>query len=86
MENDDEILAWRMLETLYQLGRADVAATPEVLVTWLDVPLTRVQDLLIRLDAQDLVDVDRCRLSMKGLVLALSMDGAQKLARQSAAA
>ena len=86
MQNDEEKLAWRLLATLYELGRADIAATPEVLADWLDVPATRVQELLVRLDAQGLLDASRCRLSMRGLVLAVSMDGAQKLARQSAAA
>jgi Mn-dependent DtxR family transcriptional regulator len=86
MENSKEKQAWRLLETLYELGRADIEATPEVLATWLDVPQTRVQELMGRLDAQGLVDGDRCRLSMQGLVLAVSMHGAQKLSRQSFAA
>jgi Mn-dependent DtxR family transcriptional regulator len=86
MHDDEERLAWRLLETLYELGRGDIAATPQVLSTWLDVPETCVQALLERLDAQGLVDARRCRLSMKGLVLALSMHGAQKLSQQSAAA
>jgi len=86
MKNDLEKLALRLLETLYELGRADIAASPAVLADWLDVPEPRVQHLLDRLDAQDLVDADRCRLSMRGLVLAVSMHGAQKLARQPAAA
>jgi Mn-dependent DtxR family transcriptional regulator len=83
---DEEKLAWRLLETLYALGRADIPATPDVLTNWLDVPATRVQALLRRLDAQGLVNEDRCRLSMQGLVLALSIHGALKLSRQSAAA
>ncbi len=86
MQNDEEKLAWRLLETLYELGRADIAATPDLLTDWLDVPVARVQELMRRLDAQGLVDLDRCRLSMRGLVLAVSMHGAQKLARQSTAA
>ena len=86
MRKDEEKLAWRLLETLYELGRADVAATPELLTDWLDVPVARVQELLHRLDAQGLVDEGRCRLSMRGLVLAVSMHGAQKLAKQSTAA
>ena len=85
MENDEK-LAWQLLLTLYEVGRADIAATPEVLATWLDVPETRVQELIARLDDQGLVDETRCRLSMQGLVLAVSMDGAQKLARHSNAA
>lgn len=86
MANQDEKLGWRLLETLYELGRADIDANPEVLATWLDVPETHVQELLTRLDAQGLVDGTRCRLSMQGLVLAVSMHGAQKLSRQSFAA
>ncbi len=86
MTKNDEKLAWQLLLRLYEVGRADIAATPEVLATWLDVPETRVQALLHRLDAQGLVDEPRCRLSMQGLVLAVSMDGAQKLARQRSAA
>jgi Mn-dependent DtxR family transcriptional regulator len=86
MQNDDEKLGWRLLETLYVLGRSDIHATPEVLCDWLDVRETRVQSLLTRLESQGLVDRERCRLSMKGLVLAVSMHGAQKLAGQSAAA
>ena len=86
MHNDKEKLAWRLLETLYELGRADIPATPAVLGTWLDVPEPHVQELLSRLDTQGLVDEGRCRLSMRGLVLAVSMHGAQKLSRQSAAA
>ncbi len=86
MANHDEKLGWRLLETLYELGRADIDADPEALTTWLDVPETRVQELLLRLDAQGLVDAKRCRLSMQGLVLAVSMHGAQKLSRQSFAA
>ena len=86
MHNDEEKLAWRLLASLYELGRGDIPATPEVLTTWLDVPETHVQDLLQRLDAQGLVDESRCRLSMRGLVLAVSMDGAQKLSLQCRAA
>jgi Mn-dependent DtxR family transcriptional regulator len=86
MENHEEKQAWRLLETLYELGRADIDASPEVLSDWLDVPETHVQALLARLDGQGLVDSERCRLSMQGLVLAVSMHGAQKLSRQSFAA
>ena len=86
MANHDEKLGWRLLETLYELGRSDIQADADVLATWLDVPQTRVQALLHRLDAQGLVDGERCRLSMQGLVLAVSMHGAQKLSRQSFAA
>ncbi len=86
MQINEEKLGWQLLETLYEVGRADIQATPAVLATWLDVPGTHVQELLAGLDAQGLVDGPRCRLSMQGLVLAVSLHGAQKLANQSAAA
>ncbi|MDH3817411.1 MAG: hypothetical protein OES21_02290 [Myxococcales bacterium] len=86
MERDEEKLGWRLLETLYEAGRADIQATPEVLATWLAVPEQNVHELLTRLDAQGLVDGARCRLSMQGLVLAVSLHGAQKLSTQSWAA
>ena len=86
MENNEEKLGWRLLEMLYEAGRADTHPTPKLLSTWLDVPETRVQELLTRLDAQGLVDASRCRLSMQGLVLAVSLHGAQKLAMHSVAA
>jgi Mn-dependent DtxR family transcriptional regulator len=86
MDNYEEKLGLRLLETLYELGRADIQATPEVLASWLDVPENRVRELLARLDAQGLVDRARCRLSMQGLVLAVSLHGAQKLSTQSLAA
>jgi len=86
MDKDDEKLAWRLLEAMYQMGRADLGPTPETLGTWLNAPGARVQELLARLDAQGLVDQARCRLTMSGLVLAVSMDGACKLARHLAAA
>jgi len=68
------------------VGRADIQPTPAILATWLDVPETHVQELLFRLDAQGLVDEARCRLTMQGLVLAVSLHGAQRLAPLSAAA
>jgi len=86
MQNNEDKLGRRLLETLYEAGRADIQATPEVLATWLNVPQTHVQELLLGLDAQSLVDGPRCRLTMQGLVLAVSLHGAQKLAPLSAAA
>jgi Mn-dependent DtxR family transcriptional regulator len=86
MDNYEEKLGLRLLETLYELGRADIQATPEVLASWLDVSENRVRELLARLDVQGLVDRARCRLSMQGLVLAVSLHGAQKLSTQSMAA
>jgi Mn-dependent DtxR family transcriptional regulator len=85
MKNEEK-LGWRLLETLYEVGRADIQATPEVLATWLDVQEHQVQALLTRLDAQGLVDGARCRLSMQGLVLAVSLHGVQKLSMQELAA
>jgi Mn-dependent DtxR family transcriptional regulator len=86
MQNNEEKLGWGLLEALYDVGRADTQPTPAILATWLDVPETHVQELLLRLDAQGLVDGPRCRLTMQGLVLAVSIHGAQKLAPLSAAA
>ena len=86
MTIDDETIAWRMLQSLYELGRADFDATPSLLAKWADTAEVDVVSVLLRLDAQGLVDASRCRLTMKGLVLAVSMDGAQKLSRQSNAA
>ena len=86
MKQDDEKLAWQLLHTLFELGRADIPATPELLAARLGAPVARVRSLLHRLNAQRLVDEMRCRLTMKGLVLAVSMDGAQKLSRHLAAA
>ena len=43
MDCDQEKLGWRLLETLYEVGRADIQATPELLVSWLGVPEQRVQ-------------------------------------------
>jgi DNA-binding IclR family transcriptional regulator len=83
---DDETLGWRLLEALYELGRADRDATPAVLSTWVDAEEADVRRILTGLEAQGLVDAGRCRLSMQGLVLAVSIHGAQKLARQSNAA
>jgi Mn-dependent DtxR family transcriptional regulator len=86
MKNEEEKHALCLLATLYELGRGDIDASPETLADWLDVPASRVQELLARLDAQGLVDSARCRLSMQGLVLAVSMHGAQKLAKHRTAA
>jgi Mn-dependent DtxR family transcriptional regulator len=86
MHDPKEKLALQLLATLYELGRGDIAATPEILVDWLSVPAPRVQELLEALSAQGLVEAERCRLTMQGLVLAVSMHGAQKLSRQGVAA
>ena len=84
MKHQDEQLALCLLETLYELARADIPATAEMLAEWLETPESQVQDLLTRLDAQALVDGPHCRLTMQGLVLALSIAGTTKLAKHAA--
>ena len=84
MKLEDEQLALCLLETLYDLARADIPATPEGLAEWLKAPESQVQDLLTRLDAQTLVDASHCRLTMQGLVLALSIAGTTKFAKHAA--
>ena len=84
MENKDEQLGFLLLEALYDQARADTPATPSRVAAWLDVSLPKVMELLARLDRQGLVDAKRCRLTMKGLVLALSMAGSRKVARKAA--
>jgi Mn-dependent DtxR family transcriptional regulator len=86
MHDSKEKLAFQVLAALYELGRGDVPATQERIADWLGVPASRVQELLVALDAQGLVELERCRLTMRGLVLAVSMHGAQKLSRHSQAA
>jgi hypothetical protein len=84
MKDNDEQLGLSLLQTLYELARADIPATPTVLTDWLGAPEPELQDLLTRLDAQGLADAQRCRLTMKGLVLALTLAGTTKLAQQAA--
>ena len=84
MENTDEQLGFLLLETLYDQARADVPATPSSVAPWLDVSLPKVMELLTRLDRQGLIDAKRCRLTMKGLVLAVSMAGSRKVAQNAA--
>ncbi len=84
MKQEDEQLGLSLLETLYELARADIPATLDVLAEWLDAPEPQVQDLLTRLDAQGLVDAPHCRLTMQGLVLALTTAGSRKLAKHAA--
>ena len=84
MKQEDEQLGLSLLETLYELARADIPATLDVLAEWLDTPEPQLRGLLTRLDAQGLVDAERCRLTMKGLVLALTTAGSRKLAKHAA--
>jgi len=84
MKDNDKQLGLSLLQTLYELARADIPATPKVLADWLGAPEPQLQDLLTRLDAQGLADAQSCRLTMKGLVLALTLAGTTKLAKQAA--
>ncbi len=84
MKDNDERLGLSVLEALYELAQADIPATPTALADWLNAPEPQLRDLLTRLDAQGLVDAERTRLTMKGLVLALSTAGSTKLARRAA--
>lgn len=89
MMNDLENLedrALRLLHALYELAENDVGASPERLCRRLELPLRQVERLLSALDRQGLVDRERCRLTMKGLVLAVSMAGRGRLAALEAAA
>ena len=78
--------ALRLLQALYELAENDVGASPERLCRGLDLPLQQVETLLFALDGQGLVDRERCRLTMKGLVLAVSVAGRGRLAALEAAA
>ncbi len=84
MKQENEQLGRSLLETLYELARADIPATLDVLAEWLDAPEPQLRGLLTRLDAHGLVDAERCRLTMKGLVLALTTAGSRKLAKHAA--
>ncbi|MDH3729072.1 MAG: hypothetical protein OER77_16195 [Myxococcales bacterium] len=83
-KDNDEQLGLAVLQVLYDFARADIPATPEALADWLDTPKPQLGDLLTRLDAQGLIDANRTRLTMKGLVLALSMAGTTKQAKRAA--
>ncbi|MEM9728620.1 MAG: hypothetical protein AAF997_08550 [Myxococcota bacterium] len=83
-EASDEQRALLLLEILYELGRGDVPATPATLAEWTDLPEAAVRDLMPRLDAQGLVDLGTCRLTMQGLVLAVTLAGSRKVAKDAA--
>ncbi|MEM7434923.1 MAG: hypothetical protein AAF436_07210 [Myxococcota bacterium] len=82
--NEEEETGLRLLETLYELARGDIAASPKVLTEWVGGDERELRVLLTRLDAQGLVDAETCRLTMRGLVLAVSMAGSRKVARDAA--
>ncbi|MEM7138799.1 MAG: hypothetical protein AAF500_19640 [Myxococcota bacterium] len=82
--NEEEETGLRVLETLYELARGDIAASPTILSEWVGGDERALHDLLARLDAQGLVDADTCRLTMRGLVLAVSLAGSRKVARDAA--
>jgi len=84
MYDEQQQRALRVLGALYEMARADIHATPEAVAEWLGMPDDRVGDLLERLDAQGLIDREPCRLTMTGLVLAVSWEGSQKIARHAA--
>ena len=80
MQNTHEKQAWRLLWALYELARGDRGATPANLTDSLGVSEREIDDLLKRLEGQGLVDADGCRLTMQGLVLAVSIGGRQRSA------
>ncbi len=80
----DEERGLAVLEVLYELARADIPATPDALADWLGIPKAQLRDLIARLDAQGLVDANRTRLTMQGLVLALAKARTGKQAQRAA--
>ncbi|MGB5810344.1 MAG: hypothetical protein WBG86_07435 [Polyangiales bacterium] len=84
MNDEHEQRALSLLETLYDLGRADIPATVSTLGEWLDTDEALITDLLARLESQHLVDAARCRLTMQGLVVAATHAGSGKLAKHAA--
>jgi DNA-binding IclR family transcriptional regulator len=84
MNDNNERLGLSVLAALFELARADIPANPKTLADCLGAPEPQLRDLLAGLDAQGLVDADRTRLTMKGLVLALSTAGTFKLAQRAA--
>ena len=84
MKSNEEQRALGLLETLYELARGDIHATPEILADWTGLEPADVSTLLDRLDAQALVDRNTCRLTMTGLVLAVSRAGSRKVAKHAA--
>lgn len=74
----------RLLIALYTLAEADIPASPTRVADELGMPVTEVARLLLALDGQGLVDVERCRLTMSGLVLAVAGAGSTKVRRRAA--
>lgn len=84
MKTNDEQRALLLLETLYELARGDVPADLPALTEWSGLDPETVRALLGRLDAQQLVCAETCRLTMQGLVLAVSLCGSRKVAKDAA--
>jgi hypothetical protein len=68
--HETETYAWQVLEALLDLARADRHATAGLLTSVTGIPVKELRALLEELDALGLVDAERCRLTMPGLVLA----------------
>lgn len=80
----DEQRALVLLEALYDLARADIHADRATLAEWSGLDRTEVDVLLRALDAQQLARTEPCRLTMAGLVLAVSRCGSRKVAKDAA--
>lgn len=68
-----ENLSFVLLETLFRMGQAAEPADPWGLSRTLAVPLEEVARHLRSLEQDGLVDAARARLTMRGLVLAVSL-------------
>jgi DNA-binding IscR family transcriptional regulator len=75
--HETEIYAWQVLEALLDLARTDRHATAGLLASLTGIPLKALNALLEELDELGLVDAERCRLTMPGLVLAACAQGDQ---------
>lgn len=65
--------ALRALESLFRLGSRDVSATTERIAHDVDRPVTEIRTALAQLRRVGLVQPDRPRLTMAGLVVALAV-------------
>ncbi len=84
MKAEEHERGMHLLETLYELASADLPASPSNLAESLGIASSELTPLLRRLDAEGLVDAKRCRLTMSGLVLAVSRAGSSKVSRRAA--